>query len=55
MSSKQEARAKLAKVKIALAEKCDRQAKVTTSVPRLKTLKYQAARFRRAAADLSRP
>jgi hypothetical protein len=45
---------KLAKVKLALAAKCDRLAKVTPSAPRRKTLNYQAAKFRRQAADLTR-
>jgi hypothetical protein len=53
--SKVESKAKLSKVKLALAEKCERLAKTTKSVPRLKTLKYQAARLRRQAADLARP
>jgi hypothetical protein len=52
--SKADDRRKLVKVKLALADKCDRLGKVTTSVPRQRTLKYQAARFRRQAADLSR-
>ena len=51
--SKVETNAKLAKVKLALAEKCDRLAEVT-SMPRRKTLRHQAARFRRQAADLTR-
>ena len=45
--SKTENNRKLAKVKLALADKCDRLGKATTSVPRQKTLKHQAARFRR--------
>ncbi|MBN1393549.1 MAG: hypothetical protein JW959_00765 [Pirellulales bacterium] len=44
----------LSKVKLALAEKCDRLIRATSSVPRLKKLKNQAARFRRQAADLAR-
>ncbi len=52
--SKADANAKLAKVKLELAAKCDRLAQVTTSVPRRKTLKNQAARFRRQATDLTR-
>jgi hypothetical protein len=52
--NKAETSRKLAEVKLALAAKCDRLGKVTTSVPRQKTLKYQAARFRRQAADLTR-
>jgi hypothetical protein len=47
-------RSKLAQVKLALADKCDRLGKVTKSTPRKKTLEYQAARFRRQAADLTR-
>ena len=46
--------AKLVEVKLALAKKCDRLLKTTTSVPRRKTLVYQAAKFRRQAADLTR-
>jgi hypothetical protein len=53
-NSKANADAKLAKVKLALAEKCERLAKVTGSTPRQNTMKYQAARFRRQAADLTR-
>jgi hypothetical protein len=45
---------KLAKVKLALADKCDRLAKAAHSVPKQKTLKRQAAKFRRQAADLTR-
>jgi hypothetical protein len=52
--NKAEASKKLAEVKLALAAKCDRLAKVTPSVPRRKTLAYQAAKFRRQAADLAR-
>ena len=52
--NKAETKANLAKVKVELADKCDRLAKVTKSVPKQKTLKYQSARFRRQAADLSR-
>ena len=52
--NKAESSRKLAEVKLALAEKCDRLGKVTKSIPRLKTLKAQAARFRRQAADLTR-
>jgi hypothetical protein len=51
--SKAEVSAKLAQVKLALAAKYDRLAKVVKSVPRRKTYLYQAARFRRQAADLS--
>ena len=52
--SKAENNRKLAEVKLALADKCDRLGKVTKSIPRQKTLKHQAARFRRQAADLTR-
>jgi hypothetical protein len=52
--NKAETKANLAKVKVALAEKCDRLARVTPSIPRQKTLKNQAARFRRQVADLTR-
>ena len=44
----------LAKVKLALADKCDRLVKTTKSIPRRKTLIHQAAGFRRQAADLAR-
>lgn len=44
----------LLKVKLALAEKCDRLIQTTSSIPRLKKLRHQAARFRRQAADLAR-
>jgi hypothetical protein len=46
--------AKLVQVKIALAEKCERLAKVSGSVPKRNTMLYQAARHRRMAADLAR-
>lgn len=49
-----EANAHLAQVKLALACKCERLAKVAGSIPKRNTLKYQAAKFRRAAADLAR-
>jgi hypothetical protein len=52
--SKASEKANLVKVKTALAEKCDRLARATHSEPKRKTLKYQAARFRRQAADLTR-
>ena len=52
--TKDKEKAKLAEVKLALARKCDRQMKTITSVPRRKTLVYQAAKFRRQAADLTR-
>jgi hypothetical protein len=46
--------AKLVQVKLALAEKCERLAKVSKSVPKRNTMLYQAARHRRMAADLAR-
>ena len=52
--SKATSNAKLVDVKLALAAKCDRLMKTTTSVPRRKTLTQQAAKFRRQAADLTR-
>ena len=52
--NKKESYANLAQIKLKLAEKCDRLAKVTTSTPKRKTMLYQAAKFRRQAADLSR-
>ena len=52
--NKKETSANLAKVKLTLAEKCERLAKLSTSTPRRKTMLYQAARFRRQAADLTR-
>ncbi len=52
--SKAEVSAKLSKVKTELAEKCERLIRSTTSVPKIKKLKNQAARFRRQAADLAR-
>ncbi|MEN6449792.1 MAG: hypothetical protein ABFC96_04795 [Thermoguttaceae bacterium] len=52
--SKADTKAKLAKVKVALAEKCDRLAAVSGSIPKQKTYKRQAAKFRRQAADLTR-
>jgi hypothetical protein len=52
--TKENSIAKLAEVKLALARKCDRLMKTTTSVPRRKTLVQQAAKFRRQAADLTR-
>ena len=54
MSIKSETNNKLLKIKLALADKCDRLIQTTTSVPRLKKLTNQAARFRRQAADISR-
>jgi hypothetical protein len=52
--SRTENKAKLAKVKIALAEKCERLSGTVKSLPRQESLKYHAARFRRQAADLTR-
>jgi hypothetical protein len=52
--NKAESNAKLAKVKLTLAEKCDRLAKISKSTPKRNTMVYHAARFRRQAADLSR-
>jgi hypothetical protein len=52
--NKKESSAKLAQIKLKLAEKCDRLAKVTTSTPKRESMLHQAARFRRQAADLSR-
>lgn len=52
--NKAEMNANLVKVKLALAEKCERRAKLTKSSPQRSTLVYHAARFRRQAADLSR-
>jgi hypothetical protein len=43
----------LADVKLALALKCERLAKVAGSIPKQKTYLYQAARFRRQLADLT--
>jgi hypothetical protein len=51
--NKAESKAKLAKVKVALAEKCERLAKKTTSTPKRNTMLHHAARFRRQAADLA--
>jgi hypothetical protein len=53
--NKSESKANLAKIKIALAEKWERQAKITKSTPKRTTALYQAARARRQAADLMRP
>ena len=52
--SKADTNEKLSKVKLALAEKCDRLIRVTTSVPKRKKLIDQATRFRRQATDLVR-
>ncbi len=53
MSSK-ENNARRVQVKLALASKYDHLAKVAKSIPRQKTLKNHAAKFRREAADLTR-
>ena len=53
MNSK-ETNAHLAQVKLALARKCENLARVAGSIPKQNTLKYHAAKFRRAAADLAR-
>jgi hypothetical protein len=52
--SKAENDRKLAQVKLALAAKCDRLVGVSKSIPKQRTFKRQAARFRRQAADLTR-
>jgi hypothetical protein len=52
--SKADVNAKLVKVKLALADKCDRVAKVTNGAAKRQSLLYQATRFRRQAADLTR-
>ncbi len=52
--SKKSVAEKLARTKLALAEKCDRLIKVCKSKPKQKTLKNQAERFRRQAEQLSR-
>jgi hypothetical protein len=52
--NKSESKTKLAKVKLALAEKCERLAKLSKSTPKRNTMLHHAARFRRQAADLSR-
>jgi hypothetical protein len=51
--SKAASSAKLAEVKLALAHKCERLAKVAKSVTKQKTWVYHAAKFRRQAADLA--
>jgi hypothetical protein len=50
--SKAKEKENLVKVKLALADKCDRLIKTVKSTPRKNTLKYQAAKFRRQAADI---
>jgi hypothetical protein len=52
--SKKENAQKVAKVKTALADKCDRLTKITKSRPRQASPRRQSARFRRQAADLAR-
>lgn len=52
--NKKESSVRLAQVKVKLAEKCERLAKLSTSTPKRNTMLYQAARFRRQAADLTR-
>jgi hypothetical protein len=52
--SKATSDAKLAKVKLALADKCDRLIKTSKSTPKKSSLKQQAAKFRRQAADLTK-
>ena len=52
--SKAETSAKLAEVKLGLARKCERLAKVAKSATKQKTWVYHAAKFRRQAADLTR-
>ena len=44
----------LSKVKLALAEKCERLVRMTKSAPKQKKLRNHAARFRRQAAGLAR-
>jgi hypothetical protein len=46
--------ARLAQTKLALAQKCDRLVKVSKSRPKQQTLKNQAERFRRQAAQCQR-
>jgi hypothetical protein len=52
--NKAQEKANLMQVKLKLAEKCDRLAKVSKSKPKQRTLIHQADKFRRQAADLSR-
>lgn len=52
--SKADTNENLLKVKLALAEKCERLIQTTTSVPRRKKLTNQATRFRRQMADIAR-
>ena len=49
--NKAESNAKLVKVKLELAAKCDRLAKTSKSTPKRNTMLYHAAQFRRQAAD----
>jgi hypothetical protein len=43
-----------AEVKLALARKYENLANLTGSIPKQKTFKHHAAKFRREAADLAR-
>ncbi len=52
--NKRESDAKLAQVKLALAAKCERLAKLSKSTPKRNTMLRQAARFRRQAVALTR-
>ncbi len=52
--SKEETIRRLADVKLALARKCERLGKVARSEPKRKTFHYQAARFHRQAANLTK-
>ena len=47
--SKAKVNENLVKVKLALAEKCDRLVKTSKSIPKKKTLQQQAAKFRAAS------
>lgn len=49
-----ETNAHLVEVKLALARKYDNLAKLAGSIPKQKTFKHHAARFRREAAKLTR-
>jgi hypothetical protein len=52
--SKKTVATKLARTKLALAQKCDRLIKTCKSKPKQQTLKNQAEKFRRQAEQLSR-
>jgi hypothetical protein len=52
--SKAKDNANLTEVKLALAAKCERLMKTAKSEPKRQTMAWQAARFRRQAADLTR-